>query len=68
MKMKHGMKDWQEIKSYISENLQLPLFGNPWIANNGNHFMTIGFRTKCQDFENWKIREPITGRIQESEQ
>jgi hypothetical protein len=56
MKLNHGIKNWQEIESTISENLQLPLIGKPWISNNGRHFMTVGFRTKIQDFENWKIR------------
>ena len=56
MKVKPRANNWQEIESCISENLQLTLLGKPWISNNGNHYMTIGFRTKLQEFENWKIR------------
>ena len=56
MKLSHGIKNWDEIESIISDNLKLTLFGRPWMANNGRQFMTIGFRTKVQDFEDWKIR------------
>ena len=56
MKLNHSIKNWQEIEANISENLQLTLIGKPWISNNGRLFMTVGFRTKMQDFENWKIR------------
>ena len=51
-----NIKNWQEIEAHISENIQLTLIGKPWISNNGRLFMTVGFRTKMQDFENWKIR------------
>ena len=56
MKVKLGIKHWQEIEAHIVDDLQLTLLGKPWLSNSGNHFMTVGFRTKCQDFENWKIR------------
>ena len=56
MKLNHNIKNWQEIEANISENLKLTLIGKPWISNNGRLFMTVGFRTKMQDFENWKIR------------
>ena len=55
MKVNHGIKNWEEIESIISDNLKLTLLGRPWIANNGRHFLTIGFRTKEQDYENWKL-------------
>ena len=56
MKLNHNIKNWQEIEAHISENIQLTLIGKPWISNNCRLFMTVGFRTKMQDFENWKIR------------
>ena len=56
MKLNHSIKNWQEIETNISDNLQLSLIGKPWIANNGRLFMTVGFRTKIEDFEKWKIR------------
>ena len=56
MKLNHNIKNWQEIEANISENLKLTLIGKPWISNNGRLFMTVGFRIRIQDFENWKIR------------
>ena len=56
IKLNHNIKNWQEIEALVSENLQLSLIGKPWISNNGRLFMTVGFRPKMQDFENWKIR------------
>ena len=56
MKLNHNIKNWQEIEAHISENIQLTLIGKPWISNNGRLFMTVGFRTEMQNFENWKIR------------
>ena len=56
MKVSHTFKNWEEIESHILENLKLTLVGKPWISNNGRQFMTIGFRTNHQDFENWKAR------------
>ena len=35
MKLSHGIKNWDEIESIISDNLKLTLFGRPWMANNG---------------------------------
>ena len=43
MAMHHGVKNWEEIKGHISENLQLKLLGNHWVSNNGRHYMTIEF-------------------------
>ena len=56
IKFNPDVKNWEEIKGHISENLKLTLIGNPWIANSGRHYMTIGLRTKIQDYENWKLR------------
>ena len=56
MKINHNVKDWNEIESHITDNLKLPLIGKPWISNNGRIFMTIGFRTRKKEFEDWKLR------------
>ena len=50
MALSHSAKNWNDVKEHISENLQLSLKGNPWISNNGRHYMTVGFRTNLQDF------------------
>ena len=56
MKLNRGIKNWQDFEAHISDNHQISLIGKPWISNNGRLFMTVGFRTKMQDFDNWKIR------------
>ena len=56
MKYSHSAKSWDEIELFITKNLQLSLAGKPWIANNGRQYMTVGFRTSREDFENWKCR------------
>ena len=54
MKINHNVGNLTEIENYIKENLEFRLLGNTWIANNGQHFMTIGFRTYILDHEYWK--------------
>jgi len=46
--------DWGQIEDFIIEEMKFTLIGKPWISNNGNHYMTIGFRTKRRDYEKWK--------------
>ena len=55
MKMSHNFKTWDAIEAHISGTLGLSLRGKPWIANNGRQYITIGFRTSRNDFEQWKI-------------
>ena len=56
MRFGHSFKSWPDIEEDIRHNLKMTLFGQPWICNNGKHFMTIGFRTIKNDFEAWKGR------------
>ena len=56
VRMSHNFKTWEEIRLYIKETLSMTLIGRPWLANTGNHFKTVGFRTKVEDYEAWKIR------------
>ena len=55
LKFSHDMKTWDDIKGHITENLNLKMIGNPWVANNGRHFRTVAFKTLKKDFEKWKI-------------
>ena len=55
-RISHNFKTWEEIKHYVEENLGMNLIGRPWLANNGNHYKTVGFRTKAESYEDWKIR------------
>ena len=55
LRLDHSVaKSWEDVEDFIRKKVKLPLVGKPWIANNGNLFMTIGFRTIQQEFENWK--------------
>ena len=56
MRFGHSFKSWPDIEEHIRHNFKMTLFGQPWICNNGKHFMTIGFRTIKKDFEAWKGR------------
>ena len=42
------------VERYISKSLKLSLIGKPWIANNGRHFVTVGFKTYTSDYKKWK--------------
>ena len=52
----HTVNNWEDIEHLILDKLKMKLIGKPWISNTGKHYMTIGFRTARQDYENWKIR------------
>ena len=56
MRISHDVKSWEEIELYVQNNLGMTLIGKPWIANSGNLFKTVGFRTTLKDYEGWKIR------------
>ena len=56
IRISHDFKTWEEIQLYIKEKVGMTFIGRPWLANNGNHFMTVGFRTSVEDYEAWKIR------------
>ena len=56
MGFSHNTKSWEDVENYIETNLKLTLLGKPWLSNNGKHYMTVGFRTRRQEFENWKMR------------
>lgn len=68
LKFSHDLKNWDEVKMHITENLRLKILGKPWLANNGRHFKTIAFKTLRRDFEIWKqenlnwenIARPVT--------
>ena len=47
---------WAEVERDISEQLKFTLIGKPWIANNGNRYMTIGFRTFRKEYENLETK------------
>ena len=52
----HTVNTWEDIEHLIGDKLKMKLLGKPWISNTGKHYMTIGFRTARQDYENWKIQ------------
>ena len=52
MGLNHEDLDESKVEKYIQRHTSL--IGKPWIANNGRHFVTVGFRTKTSDFEKWK--------------
>ena len=56
MRIGHNFKTWEEIKHYVEESLGMSLIGRPWLANSGNLYKTVGFRTKTENYEEWKIR------------
>ena len=57
MRINHEDLDKQKVESFISKRLKfsLILIGEPWIANNGRHFVTVGFKTWTSEYEKWKI-------------
>ena len=54
MGLNHEDLDETKVEKYISKQLKLSLIGKPWIANNGRHYVSIGFKTKTSDFETLK--------------
>ena len=51
MRIGHADLDEKKVESYITKTLKFSLIGKPWIANNGRHFVTVGFKTKTIDYE-----------------
>ena len=45
MKIGHDDLDETKVETYITKSLKFSLIGKPWIANNGRHFVTVGFKT-----------------------
>ena len=54
MRINHDDLDKQKVATFISKHLKFSLIGEPWIANNGRHFATVGFKTWTSDYEKWK--------------
>ena len=54
MRINHEDLDKQKVATFISKRLKFSLIGEPWIANNGRHFATVGFKTWTSDYEKWK--------------
>ena len=54
MRIDHDDLDEKKVESYITKSLKFSLIRKPWIANNGRHFVTVGFKTKTIDYEKWK--------------
>ena len=67
MRINHEDLDKQKVATFISKSLKFSLIGEPWIANNGRHFATVGFKTWTSDYLSGK-KIPSTGENQESEQ
>ena len=55
MRINHEDLDKQKVATFISKHLKFSLIGEPWIANNGRHFATVGFKTWTSDYEKWKV-------------
>ena len=55
MRIGHDDLDEKKVENYISKSLKFSLIGKPWIANNGRHFVTVGFKTWTSDYEKWKV-------------
>ena len=56
MRISHNFKTWEEVQLYVKESVGMTLIVRPWLANTGNLFKTVGFRTSAEDYEAWKIR------------
>ena len=54
MRINHEDLDAEKIETFIEKRLKFSLIGKPWIANNGRHFVTVGFKTWTSDYEKWK--------------
>ena len=54
MRIGHDDLDEKKVESYITKTLKFSLIGKPWIANNGRHFVTVGFRTNSSDYDTWR--------------
>ena len=54
MRIGHDDLDETKVETYITKSLKFSLIGKPWIANNGRHFVTVGFKTNTRDYEKWK--------------
>ena len=54
MRIGHDDLDKKKVERYLEKSLKFSLIGKPWIANNGRHFVTVGFKTKTMDYEKWK--------------
>ena len=53
MRVNHEDLDEKKIETFISKKFSL--IGKPWIANDGRHFVTVGFKTWTSDYEKWKV-------------
>ena len=53
MRVNHEDLEEKKIETFISKKFSL--IGKPWIANNGRHFVTVGFKTWTSDYEKWKV-------------
>ena len=54
MRIGHDDLDEKKVERYLEKSLKFSLIGKPWIANNGKHFATVGFRTNTSDYEKWR--------------
>ena len=54
MRIGHDDLDETKVETYITKSLKFSLIGKPWIANNGRHFVTVGFKTNTSDYEKRK--------------
>ena len=54
MRIGHDDLDEEKVERYILKSLKLSLIGKPWIANNGRHFVTVGFKTNTSDYKKWR--------------
>ena len=54
MRIGHDDLDEKKVERYITKTLKFSLIGKPWIANNGRHFVTVGFRTNTSDYDTWR--------------
>ena len=56
MSVSHDIKTWENIINVVEDKLNMIVLGNPWIANNGRLYKTIGFRTLEIDYEKWRMK------------
>ena len=54
MGISHDVKSWDDLVSIVKNKFAMNVIGQPWIANSGRHFKTVGFRTARTDFEAWR--------------
>ena len=55
MSVSHDVSSWDDVMLIIQDKMGLISIGRPWIANSGRLYKTIGFRTREENYEKWRL-------------